>query len=474
MSLRVRLLAAFAYALLIVIVALQVPLATNLRDRVNAEVEADSAAQAQIVAGSVGDQLARRGRLGQVTAEAARRLGGRVFIVDGHGRLLADSAQEVPLGSVYASDAHPPLLTALRGEIGQGTHPPDLNVLSTAVPIVRGGRTRGALEVEQSVEKVNDEVTNHVVALVGVGVLALGLGLGVAWILAGSISRPIDALAGVARRMAAGDLEARAEPRGSSEQVEVSEAFNEMADRLGTVLESQRAFVADASHQLRTPLTGLQLRLEAAAAKAGPGATADELTAAERETERLAAIVGDLLDLASSEQPAEVGRGELSVAAPAAAERWREAAAEQGAHDLRLAGERDVPVRASERDLAVILDNLIENAVKYSPRHSPIEIGWSGRADAGTLSVTSAGGPLSDEERRRAFERFYRGESSDRGRGSGLGLPIVAALARRSGGAARLDNRAGGVVAEVTLPRPDEPGGTLPTPNPRTLGWSPS
>jgi sensor histidine kinase regulating citrate/malate metabolism len=223
-SLRARLLAAFAYSLVIVIVALEVPLATNLSDRVNAEVEAEAAAQAQVVAGSIGDQLRSPGRLQEVTAEASERLGGRVFIVGADGGLLADSDGEVAIGTAYATDAHPPLLQALRGEIAQGKHPPDLDVLSTAVPIVRNGRTQGALEVEQSVEEVNDEVRTDIAALIGVGVLALALGLGVAWVLAGSIARPINALAGIARRMAGGDLSARAKPSGSREQVEVAGA----------------------------------------------------------------------------------------------------------------------------------------------------------------------------------------------------------------------------------------------------------
>ena len=454
MSLRVRLLAAFAYALLIVIVALMVPLASNLSDRVNAEVRADSAAQAQIAAASIADQLSRPARVQEFTAQTAERLGARVFVVDGQGRLVADSDGEVPPGTFYATDEHPPLLEALRGEIGQGTHPPDLEDLSTAVPIVRNARTIGALEVEQSLADVNDEVRSDVVALIGVAVLALALGLGVAWILAGSISRPIKALAGAARRMAGGDLSARAERSGSSEQVDVANAFNEMAERLETVLESQRSFVADASHQLRTPMTGMRLRLEAAAAKAGTGSeAAAEIEAAERETERLSAVVGDLLALASSEEPAEPQRGELRAAASAAVARWEDAASEAG-HGVLATGDGELVVGSGERDLAVILDNLVENAIKYSPRGSTVEIDWRRGADGtAALRVLSEGGPLGDEELHRAFERFYRGEDGTRRRGTGLGLPIVAALARRAGGGARLRNRPeGGVAAEVTLP----------------------
>jgi signal transduction histidine kinase len=251
--------------------------------------------------------------------------------------------------------------------------------------------------------------------------------------------------------MAGGDLSARTEPRGSTEQMEVAGAFNEMADRLGAVLVSQREFVADASHQLRTPLTGLRLRLEAAGLKAGPEA-GRELAAAERETERLASVVGDLLALAASEEPAEPQTGELRSAATAAAGRWSDAAAEDG-HELLLSGGGAIEVRAGERDLAVILDNLLENAIKYSPRDSRVEIGWSEDGDTAALTVASPGRPLSDEERERAFERFYRGQSSRRAQGTGLGLPIVASLARRAGGSAGLENGDGRVVARILLPR---------------------
>ncbi|MDP9189351.1 MAG: HAMP domain-containing histidine kinase [Actinomycetota bacterium] len=448
MSLRARLLAAFAYTLLIVIVALEVPLATNLNDRVNAEVEAESAGQAQIVAVSAAERLNAPAQLQPLATEAADRLGGPVAIVDGRGNLLAASTNSAVAASAYASAERPELLGALNGEIDQRRRG---DSLFTAVPIVRGGRTRGALQLEQDVGPVDSAVREDVVALVGIGALALALGLGVAWILAGTISRPLDALAGVARRMAGGDLAARARPRGSAEQVEVATAFNEMADRLQAVHESQRAFVADASHQLRTPLTGLRLRLEAAEAKAG-GAAAEEIAAAERETERLSTVVADLLDLATSEEPAEPRQAGLEQAVSAAASRWRDSAAES-AHSITVAEAPEAAVRAGERDLALILDNLIENALKYSPSGSAVEIGWSASDGEAILAVSNEGGPLSDEERELAFERFHRGRRARRDGGTGLGLPIVAALARRGGGEARLVNSGSRVVAEVRLPR---------------------
>jgi len=458
MSLRARLLAAFAYTLLVVIVALEVPLSANVSDRVNAEVEADSAAQAQVVAASVADQLHNPARVQQIASQAATNLDGRVFVIDGAGNLIA-SSEGVPAGTPTDD---PIALQALQGNIAQGRHHEGRDVLSTAVPIIRNGRTVGALEVEQDLDAVHDQVRQDVLALIGIGLLALALGLGVAWILAGSIARPLRSLGEAARRRAAGDADARAPARGSREQVEVAEEFNEMADRLDAVLESQRAFVADASHQLRTPLTGLRLRLEAAGLKTDDPAVRRELEAAEHESARLEGLVSDLLELASTEQPAEEESTDLAAAVRDAVERWRGPADDSG-HGLRLDEKGGGVVRAGETEIAAILDNLIENALKYSPRGSTVTVECARVDGTGTIGVISESGPIDPELSRRAFERFYRG--SGRRDGTGLGLPIVAALARRRGGSARIENADGGFVrAEVTLP-----GATLPTPNSGSL-----
>jgi signal transduction histidine kinase len=462
MSLRARLLAAFAYTLLVVIVALEVPLSANVSDRVNAEVEADSAAQAQVVAASVADQLRNPARIRQVAEQAATNLDGLVFIIDGRGRQIASSEGGAP----GAPTDDPIALQALRGNIAQGRHHEGRDVLSTAVPIVRSGRTVGALEVEQSLDAVHDQVRQDVLALIGIGALALALGLGVAWILAGSIARPLRALGEAARRRTEGDADARAPARGSREQVQVAEEFNEMADRLDAVLESQRAFVADASHQLRTPLTGLRLRLEAAGVKTDDPAVRRELEAAERESARLEGLVSDLLELASSEEPAEEQSADLGAAARDAIERWRGPADDSG-HEVVLHEGGGGRVRAGETELAAILDNLIENALKYSPRGSTVTVQSGHENGSARIGVISESGPIDPELSRRAFERFYRG--SGHRDGTGLGLPIVAALARRRGGTARIENTdAGRVRAEVTLP-----GETLPSPNPRPPTVSP-
>jgi signal transduction histidine kinase len=142
----------------------------------------------------------------------------------------------------------------------------------------------------------------------------------------------------------------------------------------------------------------------------------------------------------------------VAEVAAAALERWA-GPAETDGREIALEGARAVAVGASAEDLAVILDNLIENALRYSPTRSPVRVEWTADRDEAVLAVLDHGPGVSAEERESVFERFYRGEAGRGVPGTGLGLPIVAVLARRWGGSARLAEReGGGTRAEVRLP----------------------
>jgi two-component system, OmpR family, sensor kinase len=451
MSLRTRLLAAFAYVLVLVIVALEVPLILNVSRRVDAEVKAQAAAQAQLVAASAAAELEDDDtrKLGDIAREAAREAGGRVIVVDKDGRIVADSA-----GQSGSYRDRPEIAAALSGRISQGRRFSETlgeSLLYTAVPVVIGNDVEGVVRFTQSVNAIDRRVRRDVLGLAGIGAIALVLGLGFAWVLAGTLARPLQRLAEAARRVEAGDLEARAEPEGSSEHREVAHAFNDMTERLGQVLEAQRQFVANASHQLRTPVTGLRLRLEAASLKAAPE-LADELAAAEREVERLARLLTALLTLArEGDRPAGTAATSLPDAAEHAGERWADRA-DQGGHRLVVDCRGDSVARASEEDLAIVLDNLIENALHYSAGGTvTVECGRHG--DEVFLAVLDEGPGLEPGEEQGVFERFARGSGGRRAPGTGLGLALVATLARRWGGSARIVNRPeGGARAEVRFP----------------------
>jgi two-component system, OmpR family, sensor kinase len=461
-SLRTRLLLAFAYGFLLIVIALEVPLALNLRRRVDAEVRNDAAGQAHIVAAQASGSMNRPAQLRRIANQAASQLGARVIVVDSAGMLRADSA-----GSPRRSFANrPEIQTALTGQIAQGTRHSDTlgeDLLYSAVPVTNGGQIAGAVRVTQSVGAVHDRVRRSVLALAAIGAAALGLGLVFAWFLADSLSRPLRKLAATARRVEEGDLDARAEVTGATEQREVTIAFNDMTERIGTVLAAQREFVSNASHQLRTPLTGLRLRLESAAAKADSPELERELTAAEQEVDRLARLLNTLLMLAREGQTKVAGRlVSLGLASKHAHERW-EARSEQLGQRLVLEAGDDVVVLAVEEDLAIILDNLIENALHYSPEGSSVTIEFGRESADAYLAVLDDGPGIEPGEEQAVFERFRRGSAGKSSPGTGLGLAIVQTLAQRWGGRASLSARPeGGTRAEIRLPA----GEALPSPNP--------
>jgi two-component system, OmpR family, sensor kinase len=453
-SLRLRLVAAFAYVLLLVIVAFEVPLALNLARRIDAEVKNDAASQAFVVAAGASGRMNEPDRLQRLARQAGTDLGARVLVVDGRGRVVADSGR-TGIGLAYGD--RPEIRAALGGRSAQGErHSQTLgeDLLYTAAPVTNEGRTVGAVRVTQSVDAVDRRVRRSVLALTAIGASALVLGLALAWFLAGTLSRPLRKLADTARRVEEGDLDARAEITGATEQREVAHAFNDMTERLGVVLAAQREFVANASHQLRTPLTGLRLRLESAAAKAGSEELERELAAAEQEVERLARLLAALLTLAREGESPVPGRAvSLGSAAERAHERWAPRAEQRG-QKLVLEDGKAVTACASEDDVAIMLDNLIENALHYSPPGTTVAVEWGNTGRDAYVAVLDDGPGIAPGEEQALFERFARGSAGKAGpSGTGLGLAIVQALAGRWRGSASLAPRPeGGTRAEVRLP----------------------
>jgi signal transduction histidine kinase len=460
MSLRVRLLVAFAYVALLILVALEVPLTLNLSRRIDAEVKDDAASQAFVVAAGASGRMGNAGQLRKLVRDSAIELGARVIVVDKQGVLKADSAGAVRPRTSYRS--RPEIRNALQGLRSQGRrHSETLgqDLLYTAVPVTNESQVVGAARVTQDVGAVGRRIRRSILVLLAIGGFALLIGLAIAWFLAGSLSRPLRDLARTARRVEEGDLEARAGLDGPKEHREVAFAFNDMTERLARVLAAQREFVANASHQLRTPLTGLRLRLESARAQGGPAVDAD-LAAAESELERLSRLLNALLTLAREGGEAPPGKPvALAGAARSAEERWR-ARASQRQQRIVLGGNGNAVATASDEDLAIVLDNLIENALHYSPSPSTVTLDWGERDGQAWIAVLDEGPGLAAGEESALFERFARGTASRSGPGgTGLGLAIVQTLARRWNGRVTIENRSErGMRAELRLPDGDSAG----------------
>ncbi len=441
--------------LVLAIVALEVPLALSLARRVDAEVRSQARSQVDLVAASASGLVSpvRPRALASLVGTSAAAVRGRVIVVDGTGRVIADSAGAAALGNDYAD--RPEVAAALSGRSVQDTRRSQTlrqELLATAAPVVARGRTVGAVRMTQSVGRVNHAVRRTIVGLAAIGLLVLALGLGAGAVIARQVARPLRRLEGTARAVDAGDLTLRAEVEGSREQRSLAHSFNDMTDRLVRALESQRDFVADASHQLRTPLTGLRLRIEEARAE-GVSAGADrELGAGLRELDRLAGTIDELLVLSrAGERDTAAERVSLDDAATRAADRWAPAAREAGV-EVEAAAEapEHAHARCARADLDRALDALVENAIRYSPPGSTVRVA----AAPGRVEVLDRGPGLAFGEEAAVFERFHRGRAGRSGpSGTGLGLPIARALARGWGGEAEIANRAGG-GARATLRLP--------------------
>jgi signal transduction histidine kinase len=450
-SLRARLLVALSYVLLLAILALLVPLVVSVRDRVDAEVKSESLSAAEILAATVSD--AAPSALPGLTQRAAARLRGRVIVTDAAGRLVADNTGAGRKGDDYRT--RPEIAAVLNGAGRvQEERPSETlgkRILATAVPIVREGRRTGAVRVTQSVDAVHSAVNRATIGLALIGGVVLLLGLGAGALIAGQVARPLRRLDAVAAQVAAGDLSARAPVEGSAEQQRLARTFNEMTERLGRLLAGQREFVADASHQLRTPLAGMRLRIEEAQATTSDPDARAELDAALEEVDRLSDMVSELLLLSQSgEADAPAEPLDLAEAARRAAERWEGAAA---AHRPRVEARDGTPgprARGAQADLDRILDVLVENALAYGPDGQHVVVA----AGRGTIEVLDQGPGLAADEADAVFERFHRGRSGRQGPpGTGLGLPIARELSRRWGGDVRIENgEQGGARAVVTLP----------------------
>ena len=310
----------------------------------------------------------------------------------------------------------------------------------------------GAVRLTLDTQDVNALVRGYWLGLIGVAAVVLIAMAGIGWAIARSVTRPLRHLNAEAARFATGDLTTAEPDRGAPPEIAALGAtMNTMAQRLERLLAEHREFVADASHQLRTPLTALRLRLENLQSTASTPNDAEDLSAAVEETNRLASLVGDLLQFARAEETAAPETVDLTQLAADRVDTWS-AIADVADVALDLTSPNGaVFVGAVPGGVEQILDNLIDNAITAAPRGTHVSVTVvRGRTDH-RFTVADEGPGLGDDLKARALDRFWRSDHS--GPGTGLGLPIAKALAKASGGSLVLhDSPGGGLAVIVTLP----------------------
>lgn len=391
----------------------------------------------------------------QATKDYRDAGGSRVVIVNSSGTAVVISDDDqADLGTSYLN--RPEIVEALSGAISTGHRfSTTLNqeLLYVAVPILSGTEVLGAVRLTYPDYIVSNTVNEQLGLLSLVAVVALLLAAIVGYIVSGSITRRIRLLQSATEELAAGDLRSRAdESAGTSELRSLAASFNDMATRLELLITQQRTFAADASHQLRTPLTALRLRLERAhdLVEIDPAGAAERLAAAEAEADRLSNLIEGLLLLSrteASDAPREIV--DLAALARGRVEQWQALAAETNVV-IGYEGPMTLNVVAVPNAVEQIVDNYIDNALAVSPADSIIVVHVQVAGSEAILHVMDQGPGLSPDECVRAFDRFWRAQSDKNG--SGLGLAIVAQLARASGGKAELTPRVnGGLDASATF-----------------------
>lgn len=456
-----RILLGYLSLTLLVLLVLEVPLGISYARRQIDELTFDVERDAVALASLSEDVLEGTQDLDlQSVAETYQeRTGGRVVIVDEQGDVVADSDPLRPGERSFAS--RPEIDVALGGRVATGTRYSDSldqNLLYVAVPVASGGEVHGAVRITYPTSTVDERVQRNWIRLGLVALVTLVAATLVGIVLARSVTRPLRRLQETATQLGHGDLEARTPVgAGPPEVRSLAVAFNDTATRLEQLVTAQEAFVADASHQLRTPLTALRLQLENVREEVGPD-QGDEIDAALSEVGRLSRMVDGLLALARAERRSTTVTAESLDLRTVLEERrdvWAPVAADQGV-EITVEGPTGVVVSATPDHLAGILDNLLANALEVSDAGTTVTLSGRTTPRGAEAHVVDEGPGLTAEERARAFDRFWTTPSADRRLGgSGLGLPIARQLARLDGGDLELrEGHGGGIDAVVRLSVP--------------------
>lgn len=379
---------------------------------------------------------------GSYSALMARALlSDRIVVADEAGVVVADTA------SSYLGTLHP------RSHLAHG------------VSVVSGGEKRGTVLVGSMVDSSLTGQAEAFLASIGVSILwatalsaALALVLGL--LLSSRISGPLAALDAAVRRVASGELSAEVRVPGSDELSALASSFNAMTAALARAEEAKKRLIADAAHELRTPVTLIRGTVEAMMDGVFP-ADASTLGSVHEETLRLSRLIDTLRELElidSGLLRLELEAVDLGETARRAAALFSATAAEKGiALSVAVSDPPPPPARGDYLRLEEVVYNLLSNAIAYAPVGGSVRV--SVEAAAGALPVRllveDSGPGIPADERERVFERFYRldkARSSARG-GRGLGLSIASEIVRSHGGSIRAgDSVLGGAAFSVELP----------------------
>jgi signal transduction histidine kinase len=302
-----------------------------------------------------------------------------------------------------------------------------------------------------------DEILNNVTnGWILAGIAAMVLAAFAGWLVSTRIATPLTELTAITSRMSQGDLSARAEVRSNDEIGTLGRSFNEMAERVEETVGTLRSFVADAAHELHTPLTALQANIELARHERNPSTRSRYLSRAQEQGQRLEALVQSLLDLSrieAAESSTAFTPVDISQLVRESGEQFASRAEQADrSFTMDLPGE-PILVQGNETQLKQVLNNLLENALKFTPANGWISLNVERISDQVRLTVSDSGIGIPPEDLTHLFERFHRARNASEYPGNGLGLAIVKAIVNAHEGTVGVQSASGpGSSISVSLP----------------------
>lgn len=319
-----------------------------------------------------------------------------------------------------------------------------------AVPLSHDGTVRGVFVVAAFTDLARGPIDQVVRTSGLVGLGALGLGLVLAWSVSSRVLAPVRALTDTARSITETDLGRRIEVPGDDEIGRLAMTMNAMLDRLEAAFVTQRLFIDDAGHELRTPITIVRGHLELL--EDDPAERAETIGLVLDELDRMARMVDDLLLLAKAQRPDFLNPGRIHVAELTRAVHAKAQAIAPRTWELDTDGAGEIV--ADGQRLTQALVQLAHNATRHTGEGATVTIGGQCEGATARFWVADDGPGIAADEQERILERFARGRDTPRGsEGAGLGLAIVKAIAEAHGGRLELDSAPGrGATFTVVVP----------------------
>jgi signal transduction histidine kinase len=302
-----------------------------------------------------------------------------------------------------------------------------------------------------------DEILNNVMnGWILAGIAAVLLAALAGWLVSTRITTPLTELTQITSRMTDGDLTARADVQSADEIGTLGRSFNEMAARVEETVGALRSFVADAAHELHTPLTALQANLELARSEKNASVRTHYLARAHEQSQRLEGLVQSLLDLSrieAAESKSTFGPVDFLQLVREVGEQFA-SRAEQAERSFTMSvPEETVQMIGNDTQLRQVVTNLLENALKFTPANGSISLDVERSSNQVKLTVSDSGIGIPSEDLPHLFERFHRGRNASEYPGNGLGLAIVNAIVSAHNGEVSVQSEAEqGTSVSVSLP----------------------